>query len=124
MVGRIRHAVKAYGKTAVGIYASLWAVPFGCAYVVFAANGNFGQDPVEWLEWALGPERLTSLLPSVGLTRETATFSPNTVSLIFAYLTAEIIETPRMAATLLLAPRVKKLLDERKEGKEKRGVKL
>ncbi len=113
IIAKVRFALKEYGRVAVGIYAGLWVVPFAGTYVVFAANGNFGQDPLEWVSWAVGPERMAGLLASAGLAPDTH-LSPTHVSLIFAYLVSEVIETPRMAATLLLAPRAKRWLDARK----------
>ncbi len=102
---------------AVAIYGTLWVVPFAAIYAVSAANANFGADPVVWLEWAAGPAVRQQLWDTLGLSPDVKHLDAKTVSLLIAYIGSELIETPRMALSLLLAPRVKRALDARRAAK-------
>ena len=96
-------------KLVLSLYAALWAVPFGASFAIFAAHDNFGQDPGQWVAYVAGEALRDKVWAALGLAPG-AQLSPRVVSLVFAYLVCEVIETPRIAATVFLTPVLKRAL--------------
>ena len=101
--------IKEYGAVGLGVYFTLWAVPFATSFVLFDLNNNFGQDPVMWVEYFAGKENRIKLWATLGM-KPDDNLSPRVISLLLAYLVCEVIETPRIAATVFLTPVAKRYL--------------
>ena len=101
-----------YGPAGLALYFALWAGPFGASFLVFEANGNFGQDPAAWVAYVAGEPNRQRLWEALGMAPD-ARLSPRMVSLVLAYLVCEVIETPRIAATVFLTPMLKRSLAAR-----------
>ena len=101
--------IKEYGAVGLGVYFTLWAVPFATSFVLFDLNNNFGQDPVMWVEYFAGKENRIKLWARMGM-KPDDNLSPRVISLLLAYLVCEVIETPRIAATVFLTPVAKRYL--------------
>jgi hypothetical protein len=101
--------IKEYGAIGLGVYFTLWAVPFATSFVLFDLNNNFGQDPVMWVEYFAGKENRIKLWATLGM-KPDDNLSPRVISLLLAYLVCEVIETPRIAATVFLTPVAKRYL--------------
>jgi hypothetical protein len=99
--------IKEYGAVGLGVYFSLWFIPFGTSFILFDLNNNFGQDPVAWVEYFAGKENRIKLWVQFGM-KPDDNLSPRVISLLLAYLVCEVIETPRIAATVFLTPVVKR----------------
>ena len=99
--------IKEYGAVGLGVYFSLWFIPFGTSFILFDLNNNFGQDPVAWVEYFAGKENRIKLWEQFGM-KPDDNLSPRVISLLLAYLVCEVIETPRIAATVFLTPVVKR----------------
>lgn len=112
-------ALREYGRVALGLYVVLWGVPFGLSAAVFAAADNLGQDPGAWIEWGVGVDARVKLWGFVGLAPD-APLPPAAVTGVLAYLVAEAVEYPRLAAVLMIAPRVKRALVARAAAKAAR----
>jgi hypothetical protein len=101
--------IKEYGAVGLGVYFTLWAVPFASSFILFDLNNNFGQDPVVWVEYFAGKDNRIKLWASLGM-KPDDNLSPRVISLLLAYLVCEVIETPRIAATVFLTPVAKRYL--------------
>ena len=100
---------KDYGPVGVGLYAALWGVPFASSFLLFQAFDNFGQDPGDWIVYLAGEKAREQAWAFVGLAPD-ARLSPRMVSAVLAYLVCEVIETPRIAATVFFTPILKRRL--------------
>lgn len=105
--------VKQHGPAAIVIYSSAWAATFGAAYALSASTGNFGiVDPLSML-----PDMYRNYIHEfVGL--KPADVIPGwQVSLLLAYLAADVLELPRVALTLWAAPQLTAWWKARKAAK-------
>jgi hypothetical protein len=113
-------ALRALGPAAAATYAALWAAPAAAAWAAAGATGNFGIDPVEVLVAVAGAEARDAVWEAVGLAPGEA-LPAGTARAVVALAAADALEVPRLAATLVLAPRVKKAVEAWRARSSQRG---
>jgi hypothetical protein len=112
MFARVKHLIKEYGATALVLYEVAWVVPAATVYTVASLNGNFGLDPLTFLDFIGMREAFFSyfaLPPGHAL-------EPWVTSAIIAFVSSDVLEPLRLGAVLWAAPRVKRWWEARRAG--------
>lgn len=103
---KIKYAIREYGKTALIVYGTLWIVPFMATYGICQSMNNFHQDPVQLIDWIMGIETRIKIWTYCHLPIDEP-LNDKTISLLYAYIASELIETPRLLLTLYISPKIK-----------------
>jgi hypothetical protein len=103
LLQRIKTLLSEYGLYALAPYSAMWVVPLGTLFSVFYAYDSFGHNPASILQF-FGVK--DSVFAYLGLSPD-ARPERYQIAGIYAFLITDLLEMPRIALSIYLAPHLR-----------------